>query len=78
MIFTKAYWRKTAELAVRGGSHGALLALGADVVRDGSLNALTVDWPTVGGFAAGGVVLSVLTSLAASRRGDPADPTFTG
>lgn len=77
-MFTLTFWRKTGELAARGAAQAALLAVGADVVQSGGLNALTVDWVTVGGFSAGGLVLSVLTSLAASRRGNAQDPTFIG
>lgn len=57
-IWTAAFWKATAERAVSTAAQSALLAIGADQV-----NALTLDWPTLGGFAAGGAVLSLLKSL---------------
>jgi hypothetical protein len=57
-IWTGAFWKATAERAVATAAQSALLAIGAD-----QINALTLDWPTLGGFAAGGAVLSLLKSL---------------
>ena len=70
MMFTPIFWRRSAELAVRTAAQCALLAIGAD-----TLDAFTVDWAQVGGFAVGGALLSLLTSLAGSLVGDPDRPT---
>jgi hypothetical protein len=67
-MFSKAFWRATAERAISTGAQSALLIIGADQVNviDG------VDWLTVGGFAAGGAALTVLKALAfGSRDGNP-------
>ncbi len=58
-IWTGAFWKATAERAVSTAAQSAILVVAAD-----QFNALTFDWPTLGGFAAGGAVLSVLKSLA--------------
>lgn len=60
--FTKgAFWRAAVDRAVRTAAQAALLTIGADLV-----NVVQVDWAGVAGFAGGGFVLSVLTSLAAT------------
>lgn len=58
-VFTSRFWTAAVERAVKSAAQAAILVLGAD-----QLNVLTVDWPEVAGFAAGGFVLSVLTSVA--------------
>lgn len=57
-IFTKAFWQATAERAAKSAAQGAVLAIGAD-----QINILTLHLETVGGFAAGAALLSVLTSI---------------
>ena len=47
--------------ALMTAAEGALLAIGAESL---SVNALAVDWSTVGGFALGGAALSVLLNVA--------------
>lgn len=61
---TKAYALAVLERAVKTAAQSALLVFGAD-----QINALNANWADVGGFAAGGFVLSVLTSLATSGFG---------
>lgn len=58
-VFTRRFWLAALERAFKSAAQAAILVLGAD-----QLNVLTVAWPEVGGFAAGGFVLSVLTSVA--------------
>lgn len=66
-IWTVAFWKATAERAVSTAAESALLVLAADQV-----NVVTVDWPTVAGFAAGGAVLSVIKALAVGfKDGNP-------
>lgn len=55
----------TAERAAKTAAQSALLVIGADQV-----NVVAVDWMTVAGFAAGGAVLSLLTSVASKPVGD--------
>lgn len=69
-MFTKKFWKKATERAVKTGAQAAVLVIGADHV-----NALTASWTDVAGFALGGVVLSVLTSLASLKAGPDDDPS---
>lgn len=61
------FWRETTERAVKSAAQAALLVIGAD-----QLDVFAADWQNVAGFALGGAVLSVLTSLASFKLG-PAD-----
>lgn len=67
---SKAYVLAVLERAVKSAAQAAILVFVAGQLADGQVNALTVDWSTVGGFALGGFVLSVLTSLATSGFGN--------
>lgn len=69
-IWTRQFWRATAERAVKTAGQSALATYGADVV-----NVLSTDWRGVLGMAAGGAVLSVFTSLASSRVGAGGGPS---
>ncbi len=71
-MFTTKFWKRAAERAAKTAGQSAILAIGAD-----QLNALTADWETVAGFALGGAVLSVLTSLASLKIGPADDPSTT-
>lgn len=57
-MFTLIFWKATAERAISTAAQSALLVLGAD-----QINVVSVEWPAVLGFAAGGAVLTVLKSL---------------
>lgn len=70
-IWTKAFWQATAERAVKTAAQSALLVLGAEQV-----DAIAVSWQEVGGFALGGFVLSVLTSIATSGFGGDGPAAF--
>lgn len=59
-----AYVSDLLDRAARTACQAAALSIGADSL---SANALTIDWSSVAGFAAGGFVLSALTTVA--RRG---------
>lgn len=59
------------ERASKSAAQAALLVLGAD-----QINALSADWELVGGFALGGFVLSVLTSVATSGFGGEGPAAF--
>jgi hypothetical protein len=58
----ETYLLDVAERAGKTGVQAALLAIGANMIDH--FNILSVNWLTVGEFAAGGFVLSVLTSFA--------------
>ena len=71
-IWTRQFWKATAERAVKTFGQVAAAAYGADVV-----NVVATDWRGVLGVAAGATVLSVFTSLASSKVG-AAGPSLTG
>ncbi|MEU8279797.1 holin [Microbispora bryophytorum] len=62
----------TGERAVRTAAQAALGVVGA-----GTMGVLDVDWPIVGSVAGLAAVVSVLTSIAAGRAGDPTTAGFT-
>lgn len=64
------FLRQTLERAIKSAGQAVLLVLGA-----GQVQALTVDWQTVGGFALGAVVLSVATSAASFGFGPEDSPS---
>ena len=63
-MFKRAFWQAALERAGKTAAQSALLVIGAD-----QINALHANWADVGGFALGGFVLSLLTSVASSRVG---------
>ena len=71
-MFTKAFWLAALERAVKTAAQSALLVLGAE-----QINALNADWADVAGFALGGAVLSVLTSVASNSVGGHDGPSLT-
>ena len=56
------FWISAAERAVKTAAQSALLTIGAD-----QLNANEAGWKLVAGMAAGGALLSVLTSFASVK-----------
>lgn len=58
-LFTRSFWAAALDRAVRSAAQAAILAIGAD-----QFNVMQADWPNALGFAGGGFVLSLLTSLA--------------
>lgn len=68
-MFTKAFWLAALERSVKTGAQSVLTAY---FVGDVALNALQADWANMAGIGAGGVVLSLLTSLASGHKdGNP-------
>lgn len=61
-MFTAQFWRETIERALKTAAQSLILALG---IGEG-FNIFAVDWGVAGGFAGGGLVLSLLTSLASA------------
>ena len=71
MIWTKTFWKATAERAIRTAAQAAILVLGGE-----QINVISVDWVDTLGFAAGGAVLAVLTALVGSAVGGGDGPAF--
>jgi hypothetical protein len=69
-MFNKRFWKKASE---RAGKSAAQAVVGAIVV-DGVLNVWTVDWKLGLGVAAGGALLSYLTSIITSGAGEEGTP----
>lgn len=61
-MFTLLFWKAVSERGIKTAAQAVVLAITGDV----AFNALTADWVTLLGFAAGGFVLSVLTSVASA------------
>lgn len=69
VLASRPFWTATVERAVKTGAQAAILALGQDVA---SFDVFAASWGNITGFAVGGAILSVLTSLASLKVG-PAD-----
>lgn len=61
-MFTKAFWKDAGERVIKSSAQAVLLGLG---LGEG-FNAFDMDWMLAGGFALGGAVLSLLTSIASA------------
>lgn len=72
MLFTLLFWKAAAERAIKTAAQASILVIvGPNVAEAGAqVNAWTIDWGTVAGYAAGGAALSVLFSIASSRFGN--------
>jgi GGDEF domain-containing protein len=70
-MFTADFWTAALERALKSAAQAALLVLGAD-----QLNVINVAWDDVAGFAAGGAVLSVLTSVVSANIGPTGSPSL--
>lgn len=69
-IFTKSFWVASAERALKSGAQFALLLLGTGAIAGGVggesaevINAFALNYITIAGAFAGGVIVSVLTSV---------------
>ncbi len=70
-MFTWTFWRQALERAIKTLAQSAILAIGA-----GEFNVFQLNWQTVGGFAVGGMMLSILTSLASLPAGPDGSPSL--
>lgn len=70
----KLFWMETAERAIKTAAQSALLALGAEAVTGFDL--FSADATAVAGFAAGGLVVSFLTSIASAAVGPQDSPSL--
>ena len=69
-MFTWKFWRQVLERSVKTAAQAAILAIGAD-----QINVMAVNWVGIAGFAAGGFVLSVLTSIVSLPVGEGNSPS---
>jgi len=69
-MFTRLFWLKAIERAVKTAAQTAILAAGSDLI-----DVTVLDWQQVGAFALGGAVLSILTSIASAPFGPDDDPS---
>jgi hypothetical protein len=69
---SRDFWLDALERAVKTAAQAALLVLGAD-----ALDVMAADWAAAGSFAAGGAVLSGLTSLLSLRLGSSGTASAT-
>ena len=67
-MFSLSFWRDAIERSVKTAAQAVVLGLG---FAEG-FNAFDIDWQLALGFAAGGAVLSLLTSLGSAPFGDKA------
>ena len=63
MIFTRLFWQDAAERATKTAAQVCLLVLGQDI---GGVDVFAVSWENVAGFALGGALMSLLTSIASA------------
>lgn len=77
-MFTKEFALALLERALRTAAQVAVLAIlgtGIAATANPQINAFTVNWVAVLGFALGGFILSALTSIAGGTFG-PSGPSF--
>lgn len=70
-MFTRAFWKDAAERAIATAAQSAVALLGAD-----GFDLLEVDVAAVFGVSLGGLLLSLLKSLVASKVNDPASASL--
>lgn len=72
LMFTSTFWRDVLERAIKTAAQTALVAIGAAAGFD----LFTADYVTIGGAAAGGFILSVLTSIGSAPFGTNGSPSL--
>lgn len=72
-MFTKQFWKAAVERAIKTAAQCAIVFLGGSQV---ALDLWTIDPRGLAGVAAGGAVLSLLTSVASEPFGPDEDPSF--
>lgn len=77
-IWNLGFWKAAGERAVKTAAQAALLAImGSGALSAAEVDAFTVNWGAAVGFALGGAVLSVLTSIVSNRFGPYWGPSLT-
>ena len=72
-MWSREFWIATAERAVKSAAQAPLVAWG---VGDVALDVFALDWRLGLGVAAGGALVSVLTSLASAGAGPDRSPSL--
>ena len=75
-MFTLSFWKQAIERAVKTGAQAAVAAFALTDPNSVGFDVLAADWSAVGSFAAGGVILSVLTSIISANLGQPGSPSL--
>ena len=70
-MFTRTFWTKATERAIKTAAQAVALAIGSAA----SFDAVHADWEYLGSMALGGAVLSYLTSIITSGAGPDEDPS---
>lgn len=71
-MWSKIFWLQVLERAIKSFAQSAILAIGASK----GFNLFTLDWRSLAGFALGGMLLSVLTSIASANVGPRESPSL--
>jgi hypothetical protein len=74
VMFTKTFLKDLFERAIKTAAQTLVLAVGASQGFD----LFTADWRTLGAAAAGGFIMSVLSSLASKPFGDRESASVVG
>lgn len=69
-MFTRSFWMQAAERAAKSAAQAAIGLYPLD-----KFDVLQADWRLALGVAAGGALLSLLTSVITARVGEPDDPS---
>lgn len=69
-MFTRNFWRQTAERSAKTFAQAALALLTGD-----GLGVLDINWGDVGSVGLLAAIASVLTSIVTSGMGEPNDPS---
>ncbi len=72
-MMTRLFWKQALERALKSFAQSLLLAIGASGV---GANLFALDLKTLVGFGVGGMVLSVLTSIASAPFGATNSPSL--
>ncbi len=71
------FWKAAGERSAKTAAQAAILAiLGSGMMSEEAVNAFSVNWLAVIGFALGGAILSVLTSLISAPLGKNTGPSL--
>lgn len=66
-MFKKAFWKAATERALKSGAQFVILTMSGGAIAGASgdtvINAFLLDYPTLAGVFAGGILISYLTSL---------------
>jgi hypothetical protein len=76
-MYDKRFWIAAGERAAKTAAQAAVLAiLGSGMMSDAAVDAFTINWLMVLGFAVGGAILSALTSIGSAPLGVNPGPSL--